>query len=301
MNLYQRLHSSNIETKAAAHEELSKSALEMGMTPQALYGELQAHVEKRMKDDEDAKAAYDDEDRKVKADGDADADDDDMDGSERANRGISRAAYDEDEADDDVKTKSVPGHKSKVARGVSFVDKVFSNDSRQYPLESQESARQPRGVDTTSDNLGREYGNEVMARIAGPMARIEGGDPDAIPSAGAGPTLETTTQGIAYDPESFMPGGEGDAGRVGGEDRGVAPARPNLGSTEGGGYLDVERVSAVTRVGPNFVLGAAHGIAPAASAKFPDAAQSVTKSKRPKGLFSNIVRGPEAGSSDGQS
>lgn len=233
-----------------------------------------------------------------KADGDADADDDGIDASERGNRGVAR-----DEDDDKVKTKRAAGQYSKVRRGVSFVDKVFSNDSRQYPIEDMPD-RQPQDVTDLSngrDGLGREYGNEVMARIAGGFSKVDQSEASQIPAAGAGPTMEMDARGVPNSGARFMADGTPYIGGQSVDKPGTI--NPNLGAD--GAYTREEigtLNSVMTRLGNGHVLSPADpGIAPAAPARFPDAATSVSKSKRPRGLFRSVIQGPEAGSSDGKS
>jgi len=364
-SLYERMHSGDIAVKAAAHDELAKSALQMGMSAQELYAKMEAHVtEKRAvakaqngdrrskvsfgdifspvgkaaysedeKKDADAdddmegsetatprggRGGADDDSKSAKPrvvafDKDADADDDDMDGSEKGNRGVARASYEtpsgmvdvgEPEPEDPKKPsgggvayRKVAGTtaKHRISNRVSFKS-VIDGNSREFPIEDQPQARQPRGSDTSADRLNREYGNEVLARISGGFSRIEGGDPDAIPNAGAGETFEGDTRTTPNSGARFTPG----SNYIGGQTVDKAPTvDPMLGMSGSYDRKEIGQVGdIVTRLGNGHVLAPKDpGIAPAASAKFPDAATSVSKSRRPKGLWRGVISGPEGGTS----
>src|SRR6266436_3680701 len=154
---------------------------------------------KKPKEDEDTvdarkggnpRLVVDDEDEDESATKDADAMyDDDADDKKSATRW-----------NQDGSARKMKGHgaidKSKVRRGVSFKS-VVMGDSREFPLESQEQARQPRGADTTQDALGRSYGSEVAARIAGAFSGVNEVEDSQVPNAGhAAYEFEGTTQDI---------------------------------------------------------------------------------------------------------
>jgi hypothetical protein len=161
----------------------------------------------------------------------------------------------------------------------------------------------PRVADTGDDTLGRTFDSDgVMDRIAGAFGRKIGGDPDAIPNAGAGETYE---DGIpVYRPQRFMPSGEGNDGRVGGEDRGVRPVSPNLGGPAGSYELeeDIQPGDAMAPVklpgGMRIMNPSASGIADASPARFPDAATSVAKHERRVGIFKSVVFGARGDMAD---
>lgn len=204
------------------------------------------------------------------------------------------ADEDEDEADDDEMDEA-----DRKRRGMkfkmSFRDIVLGDESQRrvgtYPLEEQESARQPRPADEGEDRLGRRYGESAYVAAGGLNV-----DMGPIPTAGAGDTWEGDTRDLGYRPAAFMPGDEGEAGRVGGEDRGVEPVPPNRGNRESYELLreNLTPQAVPVRVGPNFVMNPqASGIAPASGF---DASQSdpaltvkrrVFKSKG--GLFGDVV------------
>jgi hypothetical protein len=92
-----------------------------------------------------------------------------------------------------------------------------------------------------------------------------------------------------------MPAGEGDNGRAGGEDgHGTNPARPNLGADGSYSLTEIGQLDGIAvRLGNQYVLSPQDpGIAPASSARFPDALTSVLKSKGMRGLFANVIRRP---------
>lgn len=154
--------------------------------------------------------------------------------------------------------------------------------AREYPLEQQPS-RQPRGADEGEDELGREYAEGEFLEQYASMGRMNG-----APNAGAGPTWTGDTRDAPLRPARFMPGGEGDAGRVGGEDRGVKPEQ--LG----------ELGDVAVRSGPNYILAPIDpGIAPASQFKAPDADTRVLKSRPRPGIFKSAVFGAHGDLADG--
>ncbi len=114
---------------------------------------------------------------------------------------------------------------------------------REYALEDQPGGdlyrpgRQVEGPSTGADGLDRNYSDSILERLGG--GDISGTRTAPIPTAGAGPAWvgEPGDVDSDFDP---MAGGEGDAGRVGGEDRGARSFAPNLGSDKGGGYVNVD-------------------------------------------------------------
>lgn len=199
---------------------------------------------------------------------------DEMSAAEAKLRG---AAKDADEDDEDVdEAKQSRAQMVKVAP-----------DSRVYPLADQPDRSGPR-VHEGSDALGREYSDAVMDRIAGAFSRKEGGDPDAVPNAGAGEAWESDTRDIAYRPQAFT---EGD-GTVGQEPR-RKPFEPNMGKGPGS-YVDDE-VGMPTRVGDMRILNPLNsGIAPASGFRAPE---PVRKSRK-TGIFKNVVFGARGDQAD---
>jgi hypothetical protein len=245
----------------------------------------------------------DDDGMSASKDKDGDRDDDGMDASERANRGVARS-------------RKVAGLTSKheIRHNVSFVNKIFptSPDSREFPLEQQPAARQPRGTDSGADVLDRSYESRAtMERIAGAFASKDGDTSDGgyVP-AGAGETWNGDTRSIptrgtpgSHSDGGFMRSGEGDAGHSGGVDRGVKPARPNLGR-DGAYSLEADGLTpgaGVVRSGPNWILpGRSNGLGMSAPFIEPEPRDSVLKAEGPvrnenrKGLFSSVINDTSA-------
>jgi hypothetical protein len=153
---------------------------------------------------------------------------------------------------------------------------------------------------TGSDALSRAYAEDVHQRLAGPMSRRLGGDPDdRIPAAGAGgSTVVGDTRNVDYKPQAFA-ANEGDM--VGGEDRGGTLGGPR---PAGYGLLkegDEPDTVAAVRVGPNYLMPSEYTSHGPSGAKFPDADLSLLKihksSKIGRGVFRDVIRGPEAGQS----
>ena len=209
----------------------------------------------------------------------------DLDGGEVS---VHRLRKEDDEDADDKKSKR--SSKKSIFRSVIFGGGDQSK-TQDYPIEDQPS-RGPRVHDEGEDIMGRVYADGVMDRIAGAFSRKQGGDPDAIPNAGAGETWNGDTRSIDYRPQAFT---QGD-GRVG-QERRRGPFAPNLGAGTGS-YIDREgmepddtkRPESSARLGDmRVMLPSNSGIAPAAGAQFPDAATSVRK--RRVGLFKAAIFG----------
>lgn len=142
-------------------------------------------------------------------------------------------------------------------------------------------------ADEGSDTMGRRYSDAVYEALGGLNRRPTSMSP--VPDAGAGPTYQ---DGIpTYRPQAFT---EGD-GRVGQEPR-RGPFAPNLDAGSGS-YIDREGgqpgegdYAPVTSIpgGMRILNPMASGIAPAASADFPDAATVVKRAPK-RGLFKSVL------------
>jgi hypothetical protein len=248
--------------------------------------------------DEDDDDDEDEKKRKVKAFAkrlgiflkDADEDDDSADDS------------DDDEMDDDAKrARGIHGNgaKRKATKKVSFASVVFPADipstTISSDIEDQPRARQPRVADAEGnlDPIGREYSDMEQMYAASGGLNV---DTDPIPPAGAGPVNSFDTRIIDYSPQRprrFMREGEGEVGRVGGEDRGWHDVAPNRGNHESYELLkeNIEPSAIPVRLGDNWLMNPqASGIAPASGFR-PAAPTTVLKSKRRAGLFRSVVMG----------
>jgi hypothetical protein len=171
---------------------------------------------------------------------------------------------DDDEDEDDSKGKAKA---RKTAVGPSV---------QEFPLEDQPS-RQPGGPSIAEDTMGRAYDDGEFIEQYASLGGMK-----TIPSAGAGPTWQGTTQDIPNKPEQFLP--NKDAAYIGGDEK---PYRSGGPVQE---YQDNERPSTVTRVGPNFLLSSGDsGIAPVEDFKAPTPTV-VLKSRG--GLFRSVIEDP---------
>jgi len=208
----------------------------------------------------------------------------------KAGYDVSPGAEDEDEMTDDEKRARGAAATKTGQKGArkSIFRNIINPDSRAYPLEQQGDGG-PRVADAGQDALGREYSDAVMDRIAGAFSAKQGGEPDAIPNAGAGRTFEGTTQDIQYRPQAFT---QGD-GEVGQEPR-RGPFSPNLGAGPGS-YVDNE-AGMPTRVGDMRLMNPTNsGIAEPADFRAPEPVQ---KSRRKVGLFKSAILGTHGDQAD---
>jgi len=201
-------------------------------------------------------------DGKAKGADEPDEDDDQMSPADRKRRGIKR--------------KAVSGNDPFLNPGSNYAARSFDI--------GETSRGGPRPADAGEDRLGRPFDDGAYTRLGG-MNDLQP-EMSPVPRAGSGETWSGTTEGIAYRPASFMPGGEGESGRVGGEDRGVAPARPNLGADGSYSLEEIGQVGdVVTRVGPSAVLSPIDpGIAPPSDFVAPSPVR-----KRRGGLFRSVL------------
>jgi len=228
-------------------------------------------------------------------DDDADDQDDEMDGDERKQRGVRSGK-----------------RKGKFAK-VSFADVIFAGDvphsATFFSNEDQPRARQPRLADDGRDPIGREYSGYASAAVAAYAGAgglsISDVEDQMLPEAGAGTPWEGMSPDTPNSPFRPFRFGEGDRGRVGGEDRGVRPARPNLGRD---GNYTMERDDIVpeggsmvpARIGDGMRVMSprASGIAPASGYRpsNPTVVLKITAGARVlksrKGLFRSVLESP---------
>jgi hypothetical protein len=226
---------------------------------------------------------------------DDEPDDDEMSNDERRRRGVmakrgpimvskrgSRESFANVVFGDDEPASTRPVRKAaerepvRKALGEGVFRSAIIGDCRAFDLEQQPS-RQPRGRDEDEDGLNREYGEAVLERLGRYNGRVES-------------TWEGDTRQIAYRPTQFMPRGEGDLGRHGGEDD------PRATEFDGAAYEllreNIEPSAIPVRLGNAYVMSpTASGLADAAPFVAPEPATSVRKSLG-RGRFTNLVTGP---------
>jgi hypothetical protein len=178
-----------------------------------------------------------------------------------------------------------------------------------YPEPDSERSH-PHSDEDERDALGRNYGQEVLDRIAGGWSKTSGTDPDLRPNPGSGPTWHGTSEDVPDGLYRPFAAGEGDRGRVGGEDRGY-PRGGRFYTDEPGAYDFSEPSEELTSAGEriadmHLLKPGASGITAAAGAQFPDIATQVSKAARATrksvgaGRFTSAIFGGEAcGFADG--
>ena len=196
------------------------------------------------------------------------------------------------EREAEVVEKGAPGGKFGVSMGSILDNRVDAFDITETGRDEKDdpdndeidAAADADGdlepVDEGVDAFGREYSDEVLARLG--HLNDDPTEMSPIPNAGAGETREFDARGIRYAQENFKP------------DTGKGPSTNPMKPSGGDAYSvkDLANLPEVmTRLGDGYFLAPADpGIAPAGSANFPGARTSpVLKEK--KVSFRNIVLG----------